>query len=127
MSDQQPTNRKRWLRRRRSQRIALSVPVVVQRPPNEGPQFSERTQTLDVSAHGALMALAGLVAPKQRLLVQNVASGEQQECRVVYVEKDLMGPTKVAVEFTHPAPGFWRIAYPPADWTASDEVSSSTQ
>jgi hypothetical protein len=39
---------------------------------------------------------------------------------VVYIEKDLMGPTKVAVEFTHPAPGFWRIAYPPADWTASD-------
>jgi len=64
--------------------------------------------------------LAGLVAPKQRLLVQNVASGEQRECRVVYVEKDLMGPTKVAVEFTHPAPDFWRIAYPPADWTASD-------
>jgi hypothetical protein len=127
MSDQQLTNAKRWLRKRRSQRIMLNVSVVVHRPPNEGPQFSERTQTLDVSAHGALVALAGLVAPKQRLLVQNVASGEQRECRVVYIEKDLMGPTKVAVEFTHPAPGFWRIAYPPADWTASDEVSSSTQ
>src|SRR6267154_4768925 len=24
----------------------------------------------------------------------------------------------VAVEFTRPAPGFWRIAYPPTDWTA---------
>lgn len=120
MSDQQLSNAKRWLRKRRSQRIRLNVSVVVHRPPNEGPQFSERTQTLDVSAHGALVALAGLVAPKQRLLVQNVASGEQRECRVVYVEKDLMGPTKVAVEFTHPAPGFWRIAYPPADWTASD-------
>jgi hypothetical protein len=121
MSDQQLTNAKRWLRKRRSQRIMLNVSVVVHRPPNEGPQFSERTQTLDVSAHGALVALAGLVAPKQRLLVQNVASGEQRECRVVY------RPTKVAVEFTHPAPGFWRIAYPPADWTASDKVSSSTQ
>lgn len=76
-------------------------------------RFYERTQTLDVSAHGALMALGGLVAPRQMLLVQNIASGEQQECRVVYVDKDLMGPTKIAVEFTRPATSFWRIAYPP--------------
>ncbi len=51
--------------------------------------------------------------------MQNIDSGEQKECRVVYVEKELTGPTKVAVEFTQPAPSFWRIAYPPADWTAS--------
>ena len=120
MSDQQCIGTKRWLRKRRSQRITLTVPVVVHRPPNEGPQFYERTQTLNVSAHGALMALGGLVAPRQMLLVQNIASGEQQECRVVYVDKDLMGPTKVAVEFTRPAPSFWRIAYPPADWNAID-------
>jgi hypothetical protein len=116
MSAQQSTGTKRWLKNRRSQRIILSVSVVVHRKSTEGPQFSEKTQTLGVSAHGALMALTGLVAPKQKLLMQNVASGEQQECKVVYVDKDLMGPTKVAVEFTRPAPSFWRIAYPPADW-----------
>jgi hypothetical protein len=118
MSDQQLTNTKRWLRKRRSQRIELNAPVVLHRPPKEGPQFYERTQTLVVNAHGALMALAEKVAPKQRLLMQNVDSGEQKECQVVYVEKGL-GPTKVAVEFTRPAPSFWRIAYPPVDWTAS--------
>jgi len=116
MSDQQYTGTRRWLKNRRSQRIMLNVAVVVHRPPNEGPQFYEKTQTLGVSAHGALMALTGLVAPKQKLLIQNVTSGEQQECCVVYVDKDLMGPTKVAVEFARPAPSFWRIAYPPADW-----------
>jgi hypothetical protein len=117
MSYLQSTDARQWLRKRRSQRIELSVPVVVHRPSKEGPQFSESTQTLHISAHGALMALAGMVAPKQRLLVQNMNSGEQQECRVVYVEKELTGPTKVAVEFTRPAPSFWRIAYPPIDWT----------
>jgi hypothetical protein len=65
------------------------------------------------------MILAGMVVPRQRLLMQNIASGEQQECRVVHVEKDPTGPTRVAVEFTRPAPRFWRIAYPPDDWTAS--------
>ncbi len=119
MSDQRLTGTKQWLRKRRSQRIELNVPVFVHRPSKASSQFHERTQTLVVSAHGALMALADKVAPKQTLLVQNIDSGEQQECRVVYVEKELTGPTKVALEFTRPAPSFWRIAYPPADWTAS--------
>jgi hypothetical protein len=117
MGDQPLTNSKQWLGRRRSQRIELSVSVVLHRRPAEGPQFYERTQTLIVNAHGALMALAEKVALEQRLLMQNTDSGEQKECRVVYVKKELAGPTKVAVEFTRPAPSFWRIAYPPADWT----------
>jgi len=119
MSDQQLTDTKQWLRKRRSQRIELTVSVVVHRPPKQGQQFSERSQTLVVNAHGALMVLAEKVMPRQRLRMQNIDSGEQKECRVVYVEKELTGPTKVAVEFTQPAPSFWRIAYPPADWTAS--------
>ena len=116
MYDQKLTNTGRWLKNRRSQRIDFSIPVVVYRPPREGPQFYESTQTLVVSAHGALVALTGMVAPKQRLLVQNAESGEQQECRVIYVKKEVTGPPKVAVEFTRPAPSFWHMAFPPAAW-----------
>jgi len=119
MSDQQFTGTKRWLKKRRSQRIELNVSIVVYRPPRAGPQFCENTQTLVVSAHGALMALMDKVAPKQRLLVQNTHSGELQECHVVYVKQERTGPPKVAVEFTRPAPSFWQIAFPPEDWNAS--------
>jgi hypothetical protein len=119
MNDQKLSGTKRWLKNRRSQRIHLNVPVVVYRPPREGPQFYESTETLVVSAHGALIALTDMVAPKQRLLVQNTHSGEQQECRVVSVTKELTGPPKVAVEFTSPAPSFWRFAFPPSDWPAN--------
>jgi hypothetical protein len=122
MPDQPGSGAKRWLRKRRSQRVAMSVSVMVHRRASEGPQFYERTQTLGVSAHGALIALTGLVAPRQKLTVQNLASGEQQECQVVYVDKDWMGPNKVAVEFMRPAPKFWRIAYPPADWNNPEIV-----
>ena len=118
MRDQKLVNKVRS-KNRRSQRIDLNVQVVVYPPPNEGPQFYESTQTLVVSAHGALMALTDMVAPRQRLLVQNTNSGEQQECRVVYVKQERTGPPKVAVEFTRPAPRFWHIAFPPADWSAS--------
>jgi len=116
MDDQKLTGTKRWLKDRRSQRINLNVPVVVYRPPNEGPQFYESTQTLVVSAHGALMGLTQMVVPRQRLLVQNTDSGEQQECRVVYVKRESSGPPRVAVEFTRRAPSFWHLAFPPADW-----------
>jgi len=119
MSDQNLTKTTLRLKGRRSQRIDLSVAVVVHRPKSEGPQFSENTKTLVVSAHGALVALKGMVAPKQRLLLQNTASGEQQECRVVSVNKDLTGPPTVAVEFAKPAPSFWRVAFPPADWSSN--------
>ena len=119
MHDQELTTTKRWLKNRRSQRIDLNVPVVVYRTPGEGPQFFENTQTLVVSAHGALLTLTDMVAPRQKLLMQNPNSGEHQECRVVSVKEELTGPPKVAVEFTRPAPGFWHIAFPPADWRAS--------
>lgn len=102
------------MRKRRSQRLEWSLPVVVYRPPNKGAQFFESTHTLVISAHGALLTLATDVVPKQRLVVQNVSSGEQQECYVVYLKK-LTGPTEVAVEFVRPVPSFWHIAYPPAD------------
>src|SRR5713101_7646356 len=100
MSDQTHSEAKRWLKNRRSLRIDLNVPIVVHRHPREGPQFYESTETLVVSAHGALMALTGRVAPKQKLLLQNTASREQQECRVVYVKKEPTGPPMVAVEFS---------------------------
>jgi hypothetical protein len=122
MSDEKLTKANRWIKNRRSQRIDLSVSVVVHRPPQEGPPFSESTKTIVVSAHGALLALKGMVARRQRLLLQNTGSGEQQECRVVSVNNELTGPPTVAVEFTRPAPRFWHVAFPPADWTSKTQA-----
>ena len=122
MYDLKPTKTTLRLKGRRSQRIDLSVSVMVHRSPQEGPQFSESTRTIVVSAHGALLALKGMVARKQRLLLQNTGSGEQQECRVVSVNNELTGPPTVAVEFTQPAPRFWKVAFPPADWTTKTQA-----
>ena len=97
----------------------MNVPVVVYRGQEEGPQFYESTETRVVSAYGALITLTDVVAPKQRLHVQNPNSGEHLECRVVSVNRAPIGPPEVAVEFTRPTPSFWRIAFPPADWNVS--------
>lgn len=116
MTDQPLSGTKQWSKNRRSRRLDLQVPILVFRRPGDGPPFYETTHTLVVSAHGALIPLADLVARRQLLMVQNTNTGEQQECRVVSVQNELIGPPKVAVEFTKPVPRFWRVAYPPADW-----------
>jgi len=118
MHDKGLTDSNRLSKNRRSQRIEMNVPVVVYRTRGDGPQFYENTQTLVINAHGALMDLTDMVAPRQRLQVQNPESGQHLECRVVSVKKERIGPPKVAVEFMEPAPSFWRIAFPPADWKA---------
>jgi len=94
----------------------MSVPVVVYRAPGEGRQFYESTQTLVVNAHGALISLTDMVVPRQKLRMQNPSSGENLECRVVSVKRSQIGPPQVAVEFARATPGFWRMAFPPADW-----------
>jgi hypothetical protein len=33
-----------------------------------------------------------------------------------------MRSREVGIEFRHPAPGFWRIAFPPIDWTPKNNV-----
>jgi len=119
MYEEKPTTTKRWLKNRRSQRIELNVPLVVYRVPGDGPQFCENTQTQVVSAHGALLGLTQSVTPRQRIHLQNLNSGEHLECRVVSVKKTLNGPPRIAVEFTRPAPSFWQLAFPPADWKAN--------
>jgi hypothetical protein len=106
-------------KKRRSQRVMLSVPVVVYRHPKAGPPFFEGTHTLVVSAHGALLGLATNVAPEQRLVLQHSLSGEEQECRIVFTHKKLTGQTEVGIEFRKPAPNFWHIAFPPMDWTGA--------
>jgi hypothetical protein len=105
-----------WKVKRRSQRLAVSVPVVAYRSQRLGLPFSEGTRTLTVSAHGALISLTAKVVADQRLVLKHGLSGEEQECRVVFSRKTLMGPAEVGIEFRKPTPNFWQIAFPPSDW-----------
>lgn len=102
---------------RRSQRVCLSVPIqVVKSNPGKAPA-TESTRTLVVSAHGALFVLEMPVQTGELLLIKHYKTHEQLVCRVVNFTPDQSGKFEVAVEFEQPAPRFWRIAFPPSDWT----------
>jgi len=113
--------------RRRSQRVFLRLPIqVLARGPNKHDVF-EDTFTSVVNAHGALFLLSLKVEVGQQIILKNVNTEEEQSVRVVRSNPDADGKTEVAVEFLRPAPKFWRIAFPPDDWTLHNlEITADT-
>jgi hypothetical protein len=100
------------LGRRRSQRVALSIPVTVAEPQSNRRVIVERTHTLAVSRYGGLIALRSSVGPGQSLLMTNRVSRVSKECRVVYLGPHDQDNWQVGVEFVDPATEFWNITFP---------------
>jgi hypothetical protein len=103
--------------RRRSQRALMKVPVQVSGQNANGVPFDERTHTLSISAHGALIVMAAPVHRGQRFILSNMQTKAALECVVVHLERRPGEPTQVGVEFMLPNQTFWRMAFPPKDWT----------
>jgi hypothetical protein len=99
--------------------VKMRVPVVVRPQTTERHSVTEKTETLVVNAHGALLLLATEVAVDEFVVLQNLRTGDELLCRVTLVGPSFMGKTQVAVEFIKPAPGFWAITTPPKDWKSS--------
>jgi len=108
-----------WLaaNRRRSQRVLMKLPVRVSGQGGGPLFFEEDTYTLAISAHGALIVVAAPVYRGQRFTLSNVQTKAALECVVVHVDKAPGEPTRVGVEFMLPNQTFWRVAFPPKDWT----------
>jgi hypothetical protein len=103
--------------RRRSQRVLMKVPVQVAGQAADGATFEESTHTLSISPHGALLVLAAPVRRGQRFILSNTQTKSALECVVAHLEPTPGAPTQVGVEFSLPNPAFWRVAFPPKDWT----------
>jgi hypothetical protein len=102
---------------RRSQRILLSVPVVVSGKHANGVPFSEDTTTMVVNAHGALILLREPVIVGELLTVTHVVTGEELDCTVKDIEPGQHKMAEIGIEFAHPNPRFWRVSFPPVGWT----------
>jgi len=103
--------------RRRSQRVLLNVAVGLSGETPDKTAFSEQTNTLVVNAHGALLVVKTRLSVGQLLKLQNFKTQEEVACRVVFFNHNSSGKAEAGVEFLKPSPGFWRIAFPPSDWT----------
>ncbi|HET9993940.1 MAG TPA: hypothetical protein VFQ18_00915 [Candidatus Acidoferrum sp.] len=95
----------------------LSISIVVSGKRHDSHRFAEETVTSVVNAHGALILLAERVDAGQSLTIRNVKSGEEHPCTVIEIGAEDEGKTEVGIEFSEPSPRFWRVAFPPDDWS----------
>ncbi|HSZ18435.1 MAG TPA: hypothetical protein VK770_01515 [Candidatus Acidoferrum sp.] len=103
--------------RRRSQRLFLQVRVILEgKRANKSP-FTEETHTIVLNAHGALVETSVPLDPGQVVSLQNIVTGEKVECSVKLVTPKEAKKFNTAIEFTKPNADFWRISFPPDDWS----------
>jgi hypothetical protein len=108
-----------WLvaSRRRSQRMTLAVPVEIRGQDTQGERFAEPTLTLRISPGGAAVLLSAKVTKGQRLTLLNPRTKSEVECAIVHIVKAAGGKQEVGLSFTLPNPAFWKVAFPPSDWS----------
>lgn len=105
---------------RRSERVALKIPVRVEYFADNPGRLTSYSVTTKVNAHGALLLLPWGVPVGRELLLENLASLETQMVRVVFVRYASDDYFDVGVEFTEPRPKFWGVSFPPEDCSPGD-------
>ena len=114
---QAPSNTGNPTVRRRSQRVLMQVAVRVRGKDAQGNTFEEETETLAINAHGALILVNARVTSGSTMLMQHKRTQEEQECHVVFLGPVRAGKSEIGLEFSEARPAFWRVAFPPEDWT----------
>ena len=103
--------------KRRSQRVLMQVPIRIWGKDAQGKKFEEETATLAINAHGALVLMHARVTSGSKMQLQHTLTKEEQECHVAFLGPVRSGKAEVGLEFSDARPSFWRVAFPPEDWT----------
>lgn len=106
---------------RRSKRVILDVPLVIRGEAEDKRLFREETFTVTVSAHGGLLVLVleNKVALGQKVVLMNPKTWDEREATIAFLGPPHDGLVTVGIQFVRPAPDFWAISSPPADWNLS--------
>ena len=105
--------------RRRSQRVLLRVRVEVH-VTLQGKPTTHDVITLNVNAHGALVAMKQHLPTGTSVVLEHSATKERMACKVVRPPSETPEGFHTALEFDSVAPDFWKIAFPPANWRPED-------
>src|SRR6266851_6831802 len=114
---QLPNNTANAGARRRSQRVLMQVSVRIYGVDAQGKPFDEEADTLAINAHGALVLLQSRVTSGSLLTLRNNTTKEEQECNVAFLGPVRGNRAEIGLEFSARRPQFWRIAFPPEDWS----------
>lgn len=103
----------RYRERRRTMRVALSVPLTVRGQTENGEAFTVQTQSHSVNRDGALIPLEQVVAEGQVLVLVNEHTSKPVDCKVAWSRRGRDGKGYVGVEFVPSNPNYWHMRFPP--------------
>jgi hypothetical protein len=95
----------------------MQVAVRIRGTDAQGKAVEEETQTLAINAHGALVLLQSRLTSGSKVQLQHKKTLEEHECHVAFLGPLRSGKAEIGLEFSSPHPTFWRVAFPPEDWT----------
>jgi hypothetical protein len=95
----------------------MKVPIRICGTDAQGRSFDEASETLAINAHGALVLLESRVISGSKIRMRHERTQEMQECHVVFLGPVRHGKAEIGLEFSEPRPSFWRVAFPPEDWS----------
>ncbi len=98
--------------RRRTLRVALTVPLTVHGKTDTGQRFCAQTTSQSVNRHGALFHLEEVVLEGQSVILVNDHTAQSMECRIVSIHRARDGKQYVGVEFLSPETNFWHMQFP---------------
>jgi hypothetical protein len=106
----------------------MQVSVRIRGIDTQGKSFDEEADTLAINAHGALILLQARVTSGSLLTLRNNITKEEQECSVVFLGPVRGNKAEIGLEFSARRPQFWRIAFPPEDWSPKNpEARTASQ
>lgn len=95
----------------------MQVPIRLRGTDAQGRSFDESSETLAINAHGALVLLGSRVTSGSKVELCHERTNEKQECHVVFLGPVRHGKAEIGLEFSEARPSFWRVAFPPEDWS----------
>ena len=98
--------------RRRTLRVALTVPLTVRGKTDCGERFSAHTTSQSVNRHGVLFHLEETVVVGQTMILVNDHTAQSIECRVVSIHRARDSKQYVGVEFLSSEVNFWHMEFP---------------
>ncbi len=89
--------------------LIQDLPVLVYGRGDDEEPFREETNVRRLNFRGGLITLGTRVSPGQQLILINLATEEDQQCRVAFVGEQHLGRNMIGIQFSRPAWEFWRI------------------
>lgn len=101
--------------KRRAQRLPITMPVSVYGYVGDEP-FAENTESINVSLRGGLVAISVEVSCWQKIILTNLQTDEELECRIVRLIRSGTGQILAGLEFPDVEPKFWRTGSSPLNY-----------